>query len=77
MFRPASLQGSDSFLDRCIDKNIEDVASALKEALSAASDDYTLSRIRRCLDQLRGESVGRVLVNRVQPARGYVGATVC
>jgi hypothetical protein len=59
------LQGPDSFLDRCIDKNIEDVASALQEALSAASDDDTLSKIRRCLDQLRGESVGRVLVNLI------------
>ena len=59
------MQGLDSFLYGRVGKNIEYVCSALQQALSATSDAYTLSRIRRRLDQLRGEIMDRVLVNLI------------
>jgi hypothetical protein len=71
------MQGLDSFLNGSEGKSIEYVCSALQQALSAASDDYTLSNIRRCLDQLHGECVDGAVINLVQPARGYVGTTGC
>jgi hypothetical protein len=59
----AGVQGLNSFLERCIDEDIKDVASAAQEALSTASHEHTFSRIRRCLDQLGGKIADRVLVN--------------
>jgi hypothetical protein len=44
---------------------MEHVRSAMEQALSCTPNDYTLSRIRRCLDHLRGDSVDRVLVNLI------------
>ncbi|HWS98583.1 MAG TPA: hypothetical protein VN620_19145 [Candidatus Methylomirabilis sp.] len=65
MFRPTGLQGLDSLLYGRVGKNMEHVRPAMEQALSSTSNDYTLSRIRRCLDHLRGDSVDRVLVNLI------------
>ena len=70
-------EGPDSFLEGRAGENIEDVLPALQQALSSPSDDDALSRIRRCLDQVHGEIVDRVLVDLIHPARGYVGTTGC
>jgi hypothetical protein len=50
-------QPSDSVLQRCVCKDVENVCSSLKETLRPPSDDDALPGIGRSLDHSHGDAV--------------------